>query len=125
MINNTLGVLSMALTAQLGPGRLIVEYSRSHTIRHTKKAMDTSQGVISPSQRPLPTQHTTNTRDEHSRPHWGMNPRSAIRELQTYALDHTAIGIGHSSDYIVTTDRFMRKNKLELFEYTYMVLAKF
>jgi len=68
MLNNTLGSLSVALTAHLGPGSLIVECSRSHTIRHTRKAMDSSQGVISSSQMPLPTQHTTNTRDEFSCP---------------------------------------------------------
>jgi hypothetical protein len=41
------------------------------------------------SQRPLPTQHTTNTRDEHLCIEWGLN-------TQTYPLDRTVTGIGIS-----------------------------
>jgi len=33
----------------------------------------------------------------------------ATRKLQTYALDLTDTGMGHSSEYIVTSDRFMRE----------------
>jgi len=34
---------------------------------------------------------------------------AAIRKLQTYALGHTATGIGHTSEYIATSDRFVRE----------------
>jgi len=44
------------------PGRLIVEVSRSHTIRHAKCGRSSLERLISSSQRPLPTQHTANTR---------------------------------------------------------------
>ena len=43
--------------SQLGPGELNVEVSRSHTIRHTHSRQDSSVQVISPSHRPLITQH--------------------------------------------------------------------
>jgi hypothetical protein len=42
--------------------------------------------VISLSQRLLPTQHTTNTRDEHPCLQQDSNPQSS-EQLQTYALD--------------------------------------
>jgi hypothetical protein len=57
----------VALTAQIGPHRLFVEVSILHTPRHTHThthQVDSSERVISPSQGPLPTQHTTNTTDE-------------------------------------------------------------
>jgi hypothetical protein len=56
---------------------------------------DSSERVISASQRPLPTQHKTNTRDEEPCPQRDSNPRSQIiRQLQTYALNRAATGIG-------------------------------
>jgi hypothetical protein len=54
-----------------GLGSLIVQVSRSHTHTHTH----TPVRVISPSQRPLRTQHTTNTR-EHPCIKWDSNPQS-------------------------------------------------
>jgi hypothetical protein len=50
---------------QIGPRPPPFEVSRLHTVRHTRQ--DSSERVISSSQRPLPKQHTTNTRDEHPR----------------------------------------------------------
>jgi len=49
-------------------GRLVVEVSRWHAIRytHTHTRYDSPVRMISPSKRPLPTQHTTNTTEEHS-----------------------------------------------------------
>jgi len=45
----------------LGPGLLTVEVSRSHIIRHTHTRWDSSERVISSSQRPLPTKQTQET----------------------------------------------------------------
>jgi hypothetical protein len=42
-------------------GRLVVDVSTSHTIRHTQTRYDSSERVISPSQRPLTAQHSKNT----------------------------------------------------------------
>jgi hypothetical protein len=63
-------------TAPLGPRCLIVEGSRSHKIRHTHTRQDSSEQVISSSQRPLPTQHTTNTGKRHPCPLRYSKPRS-------------------------------------------------
>jgi hypothetical protein len=55
----------------------IIEVSRSHTIRHIDThPVDSSERVISSSQRPLPTKHTTNTRDENPCLQWNLKPRS-------------------------------------------------
>ena len=55
-------------------GRLIVVVSRSHTHTHTHTEYDSSERVISSSQRPLPTQHTTNRREENACPQRYSNP---------------------------------------------------
>jgi len=107
MIKNTLRFLSLALRVQLGPGHVIVIYSRSHTIRHTKKGMDSSQGVISSSQSHLPTQHNKHKRRKFMGSVGSEPAIPTIRKLQTYALDYTGAGIGHSSEYIAISDRFM------------------
>ena len=57
-------------------GRFIVKVSRSHTIENTYTRWDACGRVISSTQRPLPTRHTTNTRDEHPCPHGDSNRRS-------------------------------------------------
>ena len=57
---------------------LIVEVSRSHTIRHrdthARAQLVSSKQVISPPQRPM--KHTTNTRDKHPCPQHDLNPQS-------------------------------------------------
>ena len=68
--------------------RLIVEIFGSHTDTHIR--YDSSEWVISPSQRPLPTQHTTNTKDENPCIQRDSNPRYQ----QAYALHHTTTGSG-------------------------------
>ena len=52
--------------------------SRPHTIRHTHThtRQGSSERVTNPSQRPLLTQHTTNTRGEHPCSQLESNPRS-------------------------------------------------
>jgi len=54
--------------------RLIFEMARTHTIKHkythTHKRWNASEQVISSSQRPLPTQHATDTWDEHPCNQW-------------------------------------------------------
>ena len=50
--------------SQSGLDRLIVEVSRSCTFRRTHTQKDSSERIICLSQRPLPTQLTTDTRDE-------------------------------------------------------------
>ena len=109
MTNNTFGILSVVVTVQLDPGRLIVEYSRSHTIRHTNKPMDSSQGMINSSQNPLSTQNNKHKRRTFTCSVGSEIAIPAIRKVQTYELDHTATGIGHSSEYIATSDKFVRE----------------
>jgi hypothetical protein len=62
-----------------GQGPFIVQVSRSHTHTHTHTHIHTrwdySERVLCASQGPLPTQHTTNTRDVHPCPQRDTNPR--------------------------------------------------
>ena len=58
-----------------GVGRLIFEVSRSHEVRHSPRE-DSYERGSSPSQRPLPKQHTT---DEPPRPH--SNHNNSLRLL--------------------------------------------
>ena len=48
-------------------------HPHSHTHTHTYTQYDFSERVISTSQRPLPTQHTTNKWDEHPYAQWDSN----------------------------------------------------
>jgi len=68
----------VAVKPKLGLGRLSVKVSRSHTHTHTHThtRQDSSERVISPSQRPLPTQHTRDKRGEHLCPQRGSNKQS-------------------------------------------------
>jgi hypothetical protein len=50
--------------------------------------------VISPSQRPLPTQHTTNTRDEHPCPQRNWNSRSQQSPIPLAARSKVWVGGG-------------------------------
>lgn len=52
-------LISVAQHPNSGLDRLTVEVVRQHTITHTTR--QSSERVISPSQRPLPTQHIANT----------------------------------------------------------------
>jgi hypothetical protein len=78
MINLVYSLSSVAQLSKPDLDGLVVEVStrRSYTIRHTHTRQDSSEVVISPSPRPLPTQYTTNTRDEHSYPQRDPNPKS-------------------------------------------------
>ena len=71
-------VIFSGATASLGVGHLSVEVSRSHTIRNThKRAIEFLSMSDQPvAKRPLPTQHTTNTRDEQPCPQRHSNPLS-------------------------------------------------
>jgi hypothetical protein len=64
-----------ALQPNWGLGRLFVEVYRSRTI-NTLTQYDSTERVISSSQRPLPNQNTTNTTYEHLYPQKDLNPRS-------------------------------------------------
>ena len=55
-----------------------VEVSRSDKIRHTHSRQDPSEPVITSSHRPLPTQHTTKTRDRHPCRRRDSNPVSLL-----------------------------------------------
>jgi len=61
----------VALRPITGHGLLILEVSRSHTTMHHSR-YDSSEWVISSSQRPL----TTLTTDRHPCPRWDSNPQS-------------------------------------------------
>jgi len=67
---NICAFFSMVQKPNSGVAHLTVEVSRSHTIRHTytQSRYESSELVISSSQRPLLTRNTTNSRDEHPCP---------------------------------------------------------
>ena len=76
-----------------GLDRLTVEVSKSHTIRHSWTRYDSSERVISPSQRPLSTQHTTKDRKKiHARD--GIRTRDPRNQV---AVDRMATGIGNEN----------------------------
>ena len=52
-----------------------LRFQITHTIRHTHDRWVSPEQDSSSSYRPLPTQHTTNTTDEHPRPQRDSNPR--------------------------------------------------
>ena len=65
-LGRVLKFVSVGQQPKFGSGRLIVEVSRPHkTHTHTHTWYDSPKPVIGPSQWPLPTQHTSNTRYEH------------------------------------------------------------
>ena len=85
---------------QIGTRSPRVEVSRSETHRHTHTREDFSERDINPSQKPLPTQHATNTTDRSSMPSAGSDPATLTSSRQqTYALDRTATGIGFTAFY--------------------------
>ena len=87
-------VCFLVLQPPLGRGLFIHEVSRSHTTMHYSQ-QDSSEWVITSSQRPLPdnTQNTHNR--QTSMPPVGFEPTFSSGEWpQTYALDHAAIGTG-------------------------------
>ena len=65
----------MALQPKSGLGHLILRFL-DHTHIDTYAKQNSSEWVISSSQRLFPTQHTTNTTDEHPNPQWDSNPWS-------------------------------------------------
>jgi hypothetical protein len=69
---------STALQPNTGTGRLVfhasISYTDTHTHTHTRQ--DSSQRMISSSQRPMPTQQAINTTYEHLCPQRDSNPRS-------------------------------------------------
>ena len=77
---------SVALYPTSDQNYLLFEVSRPHTIRHTHThththtrayiRQDSSERVISLSKRSLPTQHTTNIKEEYSWPQPDSNPPS-------------------------------------------------
>jgi hypothetical protein len=85
-------------TAQLGSIPPRFDASRSHTHTHTHIRQHSSVQVISPSQMPLHTKHTTNARYEHPCPQCDSNPRSQQSALYSHALERTATGNG---DYVM------------------------
>ena len=87
-----LSYFSVSVQPKSCVGRFIFEVSGSHTIRHTKR-YDHSERVISSSQRPLPEQHTTHTRDENPCPERASNPQSQHSSYHRPAPNHrTTIG---------------------------------
>ena len=70
--------------------------------------------MISPSQRPLPTQHTTNTTDKQPCPHWDSNPRSRHScGFNTYVLDRTTTIL--PSPFLIITK--LNKSFIRLLQY--------
>jgi len=71
--------------------------SHTHTHTHTPTHIPQwgpSEWMITLPRRPLPTQHTTNTIDEHPCTQLDSNPRfQQSDEPQTHALDRTAVRI--------------------------------
>jgi hypothetical protein len=98
-LNNIYFSVSLSVAQQLisGLGCLIVELTRSHTIRYTHTRYDSKQ-VISSSQRPLPTQTNNKHNRRTSMPSAEFEPAiPAIKRPQIYVLDRTATLIGYFS----------------------------
>jgi hypothetical protein len=79
----------------LGPFLLYIEVSQSHTIRRT---VGLSGRVISPSQRPPPTQDNTTYKHKRQTSISSAELEPAIpatKRPKTYALDRAATEIGH------------------------------
>ena len=99
-------LFSWGATSQVGP-RLPrcwgfqITHNQTHTHTHTHthtislSLSLSSERVVNPSQRPLPTQLTTNTTDEYPCPKCDMIPE--IKRLHTYASDSAAKGFGIKS----------------------------
>ena len=81
-ISSVGSVCMVHTTTQLGPkpphcrGFYVDHTQLRHTHTHTHTHVGLSERVISPSQRPLLPQHTTNTRDEHPCHQRDSNARS-------------------------------------------------
>jgi hypothetical protein len=93
--------LPVALQPNSGLGRLFLEVSISHThtLKHTHSRYDSSERVISSSQRPLldNNQHSQET-DIHAPA--GFEPAiPANEEPQTHVMDRAASGTG---EYLIT-----------------------
>ena len=71
----SLFLLFFGRQSKSGLSRLIFEVSRSHADTHNRQ--DSPERMISSSQRPLPTRHTTNTKDENGCRQWGFEPRDS------------------------------------------------
>jgi hypothetical protein len=69
-------VFSVAQHSKSTLGRRIGEVYRKYAVRDTHTREDASESVTSSSQRPLPSQNKTNTRDEHPCRQQDSNPRS-------------------------------------------------
>jgi hypothetical protein len=76
--------------------------------------------VNSSSQRPLPTQHTRNAREEQPCPQRDSNWRpQQNKRLQTYALDRTATGIGFYSILIRFNAGLLILKHVKLLRYSF------
>ena len=75
---------------------LIILLSRSHTTTHHTR-WDSSGRGISPTQRPLPAQHTSLTKYKHPFPRRHSNPQSR----QAMAEDPRLISRGHSDRMVM------------------------
>jgi hypothetical protein len=82
------GLLFVGLEPKSGLGRLTVDVSRSHTIRHTNPI------ELIPSHRPLPTQHKTSTRGEHPYPQRDSNPPAHQSSVRRPAPSTTCLNLG-------------------------------
>jgi len=94
--------LSVAQHPNTGLGRLIVEVSRSHTIRQTSQTV----GLLWTSDQPVAEGATYTTHNKHkgrtSMLSAGLEPTiSAIEQLQTYVRDQAATRIGGKNMYQV------------------------
>ena len=75
----------MSKQSKFGPGRVIVEGSRPHTIRHTKKTHPV--GLLYTSDQPLTDTATYTTHNKHqkisSMPSAGFEPRDPSNQTDT------------------------------------------
>jgi hypothetical protein len=87
-------LFSLAHQPNTGLGRLVVEPSRPHTIRHAAGIYVSSERVINSSQTPLPTQHITNTKDKYSSIRSaGFETSISLIKLPRIYADRMATGI--------------------------------
>ena len=91
----------MATQPNSGPGRPIIEVSRSHTIRHTHTHTHTHDvGLLRTSDQPVAEDATDTTHSKYKR-RISMLPAGfepaipAVKQMQNYNFDCRATGIGN------------------------------
>jgi len=92
-------IIFVAQQPQSGLGFLIVDVPRPHIFRHTRTRQDSSERILNPSQRSLPTQHTQQTQETNMHAPSGIRTCNSINPAIAY-LRHRPHGHQYKLHYI-------------------------